>query len=55
VQHDLFAGNQAGWDAYAEVMRGEMPWFGEGLGPVADMEAEPERSATSPPVATQTA
>jgi hypothetical protein len=31
VQHDLFAGNRAGWDAYVEEMRHVVPWFGAGL------------------------
>ena len=52
VQHDLFAGNQAGWDAYVEMMRGEVPWFGEELGPVSEASVEPERTAIWPPAQT---
>ncbi|VXC84464.1 conserved hypothetical protein [Burkholderia sp. 8Y] len=46
AQHDLFAGNQAGWDAYVEMMRVEVPWFGEGLGPVSEVQVEREATAT---------
>lgn len=31
VQHDLFCGNRAGWDAYVDEMRHAVPWFGSGL------------------------
>lgn len=31
VQHDLFSGNRAGWDAYVDDMRHAVPWFGAGL------------------------
>jgi hypothetical protein len=48
VQHDLFADNQAGWDSYVELMRGEVPWFGEELGPVG--EAETQQTSRWPPV-----
>ncbi|SAK78814.1 hypothetical protein AWB76_05257 [Caballeronia temeraria] len=40
IQHDLFAGNQSGWESYVALLRAQVPWFGEGLGPVADAEAE---------------
>lgn len=36
VQHDLFAGNQSGWDSYVALLRAQVPWFGEELGPVAE-------------------
>jgi hypothetical protein len=49
VQHDLFAGNQAGWDEYVKMMRSEVPWFGEELGPVSEAEVEPGRTAIWPP------
>jgi hypothetical protein len=39
VQHDLFAGTQSGWDSYVALLRAQVPWFGEGLGPVAEAEA----------------
>lgn len=35
VQANLFAGNQAGWDAYVSAMRQDVPWFGEGLAEVS--------------------
>lgn len=31
VQHDLFSGNRAGWNAYVEELRHAVPWFGAGL------------------------
>jgi hypothetical protein len=31
VQHDLFSGNRAGWDAYVCELRHAVPWFGVGL------------------------
>jgi hypothetical protein len=37
VQHDLFAGNQSGWDAYCVDLRKDVPWFGLGLPPVAQL------------------
>lgn len=49
VQRDLFAGNQAGWDAYVALLRVHVPWFGEGLGPVAEAEADSVRTAIWPP------
>ncbi|SAL60138.1 hypothetical protein [Caballeronia telluris] len=36
VQHDLFAGNEAGWTAYLSERRKEVPWFGEDLPDVPD-------------------
>ncbi|SOE91508.1 hypothetical protein SAMN05446927_8437 [Caballeronia arationis] len=49
VQHDLFAGNQSGWDAYLALLRAHVPWFGEGLGPVAEAEDGSLSTATWPP------
>jgi hypothetical protein len=48
VQHDLFAGNQSGWDSYVALLRAQVPWFGEGLGPVAEAEAEIPSTAIWP-------
>lgn len=48
VQHDLFAGNQSGWDSYVALLRAQVPWFGEGLGPVADADAESPSTAIRP-------
>jgi hypothetical protein len=31
VQHDLFAGNPEGWEAYVKERRKEVAWFGKGL------------------------
>jgi hypothetical protein len=39
VQHDLFAGNATGWDAYVSERRKEVPWFGEDLPKVPQAEA----------------
>jgi hypothetical protein len=40
IQHDLFAGNQPGWDAYVSMIGGQVPWFGADLGLVPDPDAE---------------
>jgi hypothetical protein len=48
VQHDLFAGDQVGWDRYASAVRKNVPWFGEGLESVPEPDAEPSK-ATWPP------
>ena len=40
VQTDLFAGNQAGWDAYVSGVKKEVSWFGEGVGPVAEVDRQ---------------
>ena len=34
VQHELFAGEQLGWNAYCKYLRINVPWFGVGLPPV---------------------
>jgi hypothetical protein len=34
VQRNLFTGNTQGWRAYVAALRGEVPWFGEGLPPL---------------------
>ncbi|VXC75516.1 conserved hypothetical protein [Burkholderia sp. 8Y] len=39
VKHDLFEDNLAGWRAYVEERRGEVPWFGEDLPDVAESAA----------------
>jgi hypothetical protein len=36
VQHDLFADNQFGWDAYTGTLHAEVPWFGIDLPPVPE-------------------
>jgi hypothetical protein len=40
VQHDLFAGNAAGWEAYVSERRKEVPWFGADLPQVPEQEAD---------------
>jgi hypothetical protein len=41
VQHDLFAGNPKGWDAYVKERRKEVAWFAEGFQePPAGVEPE---------------
>ncbi len=57
VQHDLFAGNQPGWDGYASDLRVSVPWFGTGIGTVPEPDSEPTRAlwptvVDSKPVAT---
>ncbi|WP_244851562.1 hypothetical protein [Caballeronia sp. SL2Y3] len=52
VQHDLFAGDQPGWDAYVEMMKLQVPWFGDDLGPVSEAQAEPARTEIWPPAQT---
>lgn len=47
VQNDLFAGNQVGWDKFVADLRKEVPWFGEGLGPVK--QVIPSTSPIWPP------
>ncbi|MDR5753166.1 MULTISPECIES: hypothetical protein [unclassified Caballeronia] len=39
VQHDLFAGNEAGWNAYLSERRKEVPWFGEDLPDVPESKS----------------
>ncbi|MDR5857482.1 hypothetical protein P9239_01495 [Caballeronia sp. LZ062] len=39
VKHDLFDDNAAGWRAYVEERRGEVPWFGEDLPEIAESAA----------------
>jgi hypothetical protein len=46
VQHDLFEGNQEGWDEYVNDLRASVPWFGDGLDKVP--EAVLETSAVWP-------
>lgn len=41
VQHDLFAGNPKGWEAYVKERRKEVAWFAEGL-QEPPASAEPE-------------
>jgi len=40
VQTDMFPGNQVGWDAYVSAVRKEVSWFGEGVGPVAEVDRQ---------------
>ena len=45
VQHDLFAGNPGGWEAYVAERKKDVSWFAEGVqGPAAE---EPDASITS--------
>lgn len=48
VQHDLFAGDQSGWERYVTAMRGDVPWFGEELDGVPEPNAEPSRATWTP-------
>ena len=49
VQHDLFAGNQVGWNNYMQTVQRDVPWFGSGLGAVPEPNLEPSKT-TWPPV-----
>jgi hypothetical protein len=42
VQHDLFAGNAAGWERYVKERRNEVAWFAEGLPQLPSDAAKPE-------------
>jgi hypothetical protein len=42
VQHDLFADNQFGWDAYSGTLHAEVPWFGLDLPPVPERRRKEE-------------
>jgi hypothetical protein len=47
VQHDLFAGNPAGWQAYIEHVRKKVAWFGSELPAMQEDEsAEPVHDLT---------
>jgi hypothetical protein len=57
VQHDLFAGNPAGWQAYMSHVQKKVAWFGSGLPamheddsaePVHDLKEEASPADTSP-------
>jgi hypothetical protein len=48
VQHDLFAGNEAGWTAYVNERRTEVPWFGEDLPKVPDSNGGNSNDAAGP-------
>jgi hypothetical protein len=48
VQHDLFAGNEAGWTAYVNERRTEVPWFGEDLPKVPDSNGGNSNDAADP-------
>jgi hypothetical protein len=51
VQHDLFAGNEAGWNAYLSERRKDVPCFGEDLPEVPDANdaavGEPDAATAS--------
>jgi hypothetical protein len=50
IQHDLFAGNAKGWEAYVSERRQEVPWFGEDLPKVPKEEVEaPPSDSDAPP------
>jgi hypothetical protein len=48
VQHDLFSGNQSGWDAYVTERRQQVPWFGENLDGVSEPDLEPGNAGGPP-------
>jgi hypothetical protein len=50
IQHDLFAGDAKGWEAYVSERRQEVPWFGENLPKVPKEEIEaPPSEVEAPP------
>ena len=40
VQHDLFQGNQGGWESYVSELQQQVPWFAAGLEEVPDEQSE---------------
>ncbi|WGS55189.1 hypothetical protein LFL96_35200 (plasmid) [Paraburkholderia sp. D15] len=48
VQHDLFSGNQSGWDAYVAERRQQVPWFGETLDKVSEPHLGPGNAGRPP-------
>ena len=48
VQHDLFANHQSGWNEYTSVLRRDVPWFGEDIGPVPEPDVEPNLRSWPP-------
>ena len=49
VQHDLFSGNQGGWESYVAELQQQVPWFGDGLERVPEPQLE-ARAAVWPPI-----
>ncbi|SAL45630.1 hypothetical protein AWB64_04819 [Caballeronia sordidicola] len=50
VQHDLFPGNQSGWESYVSELRHQVPWFADGLDQVPEGQFE-KSVAVWPPTA----
>ena len=50
VQHDLFHGNQSGWESYVSELRNQVPWFADGLDQVPEGPSG-ESVAVWPPTA----
>jgi hypothetical protein len=40
VRDALFAANDDGWRAYVASLKGEVPWFGDGLAPLSETASE---------------
>jgi hypothetical protein len=49
VQHDLFIGQQSGWDSYVVELRLQVPWFGAHLDAVPEPDLEAS-AASWPPI-----
>jgi hypothetical protein len=51
VQHDLFAGNVKGWEAYVSERKKDVPWFGDDLPKMTEASsvAVPEAPQDAPP------
>ncbi len=50
VRHDLFDGNQSGWESYVSELRNQVPWFADGLDQVPEGPSE-QSVAVWPPTA----
>jgi hypothetical protein len=50
VEHDLFTGNEAGWQAYVEDLRSDVPWFGRNVQAEREPDLPPLGDTSTPEI-----